>query len=127
MTTIPLPMDIKAAMQFRNFASVLYAMKVCVWELIIQRLSNMSVTRPYNGLKDFLRLVATTPGVPNEVTASIENTIGDLPNNTVSPTEAVHFLTDISLPLQLENFHSHLTKLPYNPQPVCPLKLQHDL
>lgn len=127
MTTIPLSMDIKSAMQFRNLASVLYAMKDSVWELITQRLSNMTVTSADNVLKDFLRLIATTPGVPSEVTASIENTLGDLPNDTVSPTEAVHFSTDISLPLQLENVHSRLPKLPYNPRSVYPLKLQHDL
>jgi len=101
-------------------------MKDSVWEFIIQRLFNMTVTSPDNGLKVFLRLVATTPGVPSEVTASIENRLGDLPNDTVSPTEAVHFSTGISLPLQLQNVLSRLTKFPYNPQPLCPLKLQHD-
>jgi hypothetical protein len=126
MTTIPLPMDIKAAMQFRNLASVLYAMKDSVWELIIQRLSNMPVTSAYNGLKDFLRLVATTPGVPNEVTAIIENTLGALPNDKVSPTEAVYFSTNIAVPFQPENLHSRLTKLPYSLQPLYPLKPQHD-
>jgi hypothetical protein len=125
MTIIPLPLDIKVAMQFRNLASVLYAMKDSVWELIIQRLSNMPVTSADNGLKVFLRLVVMTHGVPNKVTASIENTFGDLPTDTVSPTEAVYFSTNITLALQPESDHSRLTKLPNNPQPLYPLKLQH--
>jgi hypothetical protein len=126
MTTIPLPMDIQTAMQIRNLASVLYALNDSVWEMIVQRLSNMPLTSAYSGLKEFLQLVANTPGVPKEVTAIIENKLRVLPNDTVSPTAAVHLSTNITLPLQPENVHSSQTKLLYSAQPKYPLKLQHD-
>jgi hypothetical protein len=126
MTTIPLPMDIQAAMQIRNLASVLYALKDSVWEMIVQRLSNMPLTSTYSGLKDFLQLVASTPDVPNEVIAIIENKLSALPNDTVSPTAAVHLSTNITLPRQPENVHSSQTKFPYSPQPTYQLKAQYE-
>lgn len=69
----------------------------------------MPVTSAYNGSKDFQRLVVTTPGVPNEVTAVIENTLEARPNDTVSLTEAVYSSTKLNFPLQPENDHSLLT------------------
>jgi hypothetical protein len=120
LTIVPLDLELRTAKQIRNLASILYALNDSVWEDVAHRLPNTPLTSVYAGLKAFLKLVVSIPGVPRQVVVAIENLIPAIPDMTAVTTAPADVKAPASLPPQHEN--SHLAQ----PQSEDPPKSQHE-